>query len=703
MSSQSRIEPGSPSPLGATWDGRGVNFALFSEHAEKVELCLFDAKGRQEVERIALPEYTDRIWHGYIVGMQPNQLYGYRVHGPYDPHNGHRFNPNKLLLDPYARAIEGSLILSDAHFGYRRDSSRADLSFDRRDNGRTMPKCRVVEPAFTWGAERRPGTPWSETVVYELHVGGYTKLHPEVPEPLRGTFAGLASAPVIDHLTRLGVTAVELLPIHTIADEPHLGNHGLRNYWGYSSVAFFAADARFYARQRVHEFKTMVANLHAAGIEVILDVVYNHSGEGDELGPTLSFRGIDNASYYLLRHDDRSKYADVTGCGNTLDLTHPRVLQMVMDSLRFWVDEMHVDGFRFDLATTLARERHGFDPGAGFLDAVAQDPTLSRVKLISEPWDIGYGGYQLGNFPPGWSEWNDRFRDTVRRFWRGDRHVIGDLATRMTGSADLFQRHGRRAWSSLNFVTAHDGFTLHDLVSYDRKHNEANGENNRDGTDLNNSWNCGVEGPTDDPRINALRQRQKRNMLATLLLSMGTPMIVAGDEFGRTQRGNNNAYCQDNEIGWVHWQERTADDQALSEFVRMLLGIRRDHPLFRRSSFLTGRDLADVDIKDARWLTPECREMTPEDWAHPDARCLGLRMFENDSAPKRGDRGELFFMMLNGSDHRIEFTLPTPLLTGRWTTVFDTAQPDIAEGTATHQGRRPYALHPRSFVLLRDG
>jgi isoamylase len=701
MAPLARIEPGSPSPHGATWDGRGVNFALFSENAEKVELCLFDGKGRQELERIALPEYTNQIWHGYVVGLQPNQLYGYRVYGPYDPRSGHRFNANKLLLDPYARAIEGSLVLGDSHFGYRRDSSRADLSFDRRDNARSMPKCRVVEPAFTWGPERLPNAPWSRTVIYELHVGGFTKLHPEVPGPQRGTFAGLASPEVIDYLTRLGVTAVELLPIHAIADEPHLGANGLRNYWGYSSVNFFSADPRFYARQRAHEFKTMVAQLHAAGIEVILDVVYNHTGEGDELGPTLSFRGIDNAAYYVLA-DDKRKYADVTGCGNMLDLTHPRVLQMATDSLRFWAEEMHVDGFRFDLATTLARERHGFDSGSGFLDAVNQDPTLSRVKLIAEPWDIGMGGYQLGGFLPGWSEWNDRFRDTVRRFWRGDSYVIGELASRMTGSADLFQHRGRRPWSSINFVTAHDGFTLHDLVSYDRKHNEANGENNRDGTDNNNSWNCGVEGPTDDPEILALRQKQKRNMLATLLLSLGTPMLVAGDERGRTQNGNNNAYCQDNEISWLHWEGGTDEDQALTEFVRMLLGLRREHRLFRRSKFLTGKDIVDVDIKDARWLTPGCREMTPDDWGHPDARCLGLRLFDMGRGSGDGARSDLFFMMLNANPNAVDFTLPTPLLTGRWKTVFDTARPEIEEGIATHGGRRPYPLLPRSFALLQD-
>ncbi len=531
-----------------------MNFALFSANAESVELCLFDGNGRKELERITLPEYTNEIWHGYVVGMEPNQLYGYRVYGPYDPRNGHRFNPNKLLIDPYAKAVEGRLEISDSHFGYRRGSPRGDLSFDRRDSARVTPKCRVVEQAFTWGPERLPNVSWSETVIYEMHAKGFTKLHPEVPEASRGTFPGLTSPAIIDHLTELGVTAVELLPIHACANEPHLDDNGLRNYWGYNSVNFFSADPKFYSKQRVHEFKTMVAHLHTAGIEVILDVVYNHSGEGDELGPTVSFRGIDNASYYALASDKR-KYADVTGCGNTLNLPHPRVLQMVMDSLRFWVEEMHVDGFRFDLATVLAREAHGYDIYSGFLDAVTQDPTLAKVKLIAEPWDVGWGGYQLGNFPPGWTEWNDRFRDGVRRFWRGDAGMIGELARRLTGSADFFQHKGRRPWSSVNFITAHDGFTMHDLVSYNQKHNEANKEGNRDGTANNNSWNCGVEGPSQEPAIRALRERQKRNLLATLVLSQGTPMLTGGDEFGRTQNGNNNAYCQDNELGWVHWDE----------------------------------------------------------------------------------------------------------------------------------------------------
>jgi isoamylase len=708
---RSRIEPGSPSPLGATWDGRGVNFALFSEHAERVELCLFDGNGRKEIERISLPEYTNQIWHGYIVGVHPGQLYGYRVHGPYEPRAGHRFNPNKLLIDPYARALEGPLLLGDAHFGYRRDSSRGDLSFDRRDSARITPKCRVVETAFTWGPERLPNVPWSHSVIYELHVRGFTKLHPEVPEARRGTFAALGSEPVIDHLVKLGVTAVELLPIHPIVDEQHLVQRSLRNYWGYSSINFFATDSRFLGREREREFKSMVANLHAAGIEVILDVVYNHSGEGNEFGPTVCFRGIDNASYYVL-DSDRRRYLDVTGCGNSLNLTHPRVLQMVMDSLRFWVQEMHVDGFRFDLTTTLAREPHGFDPRSGFFDAIMQDPTLSQVKLIAEPWDIGYGGYQLGNYPPGWAEWNDRYRDTVRRFWGGDGHVLGELASRLTGSADLFQRHGRRPWSSLNFVTAHDGFTLNDLVSYQKKHNLANGEDNRDGTDNNHSWNCGAEGPTDDPRIRGLRDRQKRNFLATLLLSQGTPMLVAGDEFGRSQQGNNNAYCQDNEISWVNWELRSNGDRALTDFVRMLLAIRNDHPVFRRAKFLTGRKVDGSGLKDVTWYAADGREMDDRDWHRPQASCLGAMLFAPGATATNG--ADLFMILLNSGGESLGFVLPEPRLSAAWRLIFDTARPEATAApigrpskgpgteTTTYGRGETYPLATRSFVLLQD-
>jgi len=701
MTTPRRIQPGSPSPLGATWDGRGVNFALFSENAERVELCLFEASGKRESERITLPEFTNQVWHGYVPGLHPGQLYGYRVHGPFDPRLGHRFNPNKLLIDPYATAIDGPLMLNDAHFGYRRDSTRGDQVMDKRDSAKVTPKCRVVEAGFSWGTERLPNVPWSQTVVYELHVKGFTKLHPEIPEAQRGTFAALGSPPVIDYLVKLGVTAVELLPVHTIADEQHLVTRNLRNYWGYSSINFFSPDHRFIGGDRLREFRTMVANLHAAGIEVLLDVVYNHTGEGNEFGPTLSFRGIDNASYYMLEAD-RRHYSDHTGCGNSLNLRHPRVLQMVMDSLRFWVQEMHVDGFRFDLATTLARELHGYDPGAGFLDAVMQDPVLSRVKMISEPWDIGLGGYQVGNFPPGWAEWNDRFRDTARRFWKGDTHMVGEVASRLTGSADLFQRQGRRPWSSINFVTAHDGFTLNDLVSYNQKHNSDNGENNRDGTDNNLSWNCGVEGPTTDAGINRLRAQQKRNFLATLLLAQGTPMLTAGDEFGRTQRGNNNAYCQDSEISWVDWEGQTDDDRALIAFTRLLLGLRRKHPVFRRSKFLTGKPVGDSGLNDVTWLTPDGREMTTADWTSPTLRCLGARVFAAKQPTTTSVENDLFLMLMSANPGPLEFLLPEAPFSGQWRMVFDTARPELDNQETTYAGRKAYPFSSRSFVLLHD-
>ncbi len=710
MSSRVRLEPGSPSPLGANWDGRGVNFALFSENAEAVELCLFDAGGRKETDRFTLPEYTNQIWHGYVTGLQPGQLYGYRVSGPYEPRAGHRFNPHKLLLDPYARAIDGPLILSDALFGYRRGSSRGDLSFDRRDSARAMPKCRIVEPAFTWGAEQLPNRPWSETVISEMHVRGISKLHPEVPDAERGTFAGLGHPAIVDYLVKLGITAVELLPIHTIVDEPHLNETGLGNYWGYNSVNYFSADHRLHSRRAAKEFKTMVANLHKGGIEVILDVVYNHSGEGNEFGPTVCFRGIDNAAYYHLA-DDRRRYVDFTGTGNSLNLTHPRVLQMVMDSLRYWVQEMHVDGFRFDLTTTLARDPWSYDPGAGFLDAVAQDPVLARVKLIAEPWDVGMGGYQVGHFPPGWAQWNDRFRDGVRRFWRGDTPLVGELASRLAGSSDLFEKKGQRPWTGINFVTAHDGFTLHDLVSYNHKHNEANREDNRDGTDSNNSWNCGVEGPTEDAGIRALRERQKRNILATLLLSQGTPMLVAGDEFGRTQNGNNNAYCQDNEVSWVHWTGHRPEDEALTEFVRRLLAIRRDDPIFRRARFLSGEIIDGVGVKDVAWLAAEGREMAPEDWNAPHARCLGMELYRpasggsasggSASGGSGGRPDSHVLLIFNAHDGTVSFALPSTRL-GAWSPVLDTGRPDLKDGDRVDGADTAYPVLERSFVLLRD-
>src|SRR5579885_124360 len=587
-SNRSRILPGSPYPLGATWDGRGVNFALFSAHAVKVELCLFDRVDAHESERIVLPECSDHVWHGYLPDAGPGLLYGYRVHGPYEPERGHRFNPHKLLLDPYARLIRGRLRWSDAHFGYRIGSPREDLSFDRRDNARGMPKCQVIDPAFTWGVDRPPCHAWSESVIYEAHLRGFTMRHPELPENLRGTVAGFAGAPVIDYLKGLGITAIELLPVQAHVDDRYLIERGLTNYWGYNTIGFFAPEPGYLSSGRLHEFKTMVARLHDAGIEVILDVVYNHTGEGNQLGPTLCFRGIDNASYYRLQPDAPRYYVDDTGTGNSLNLTHPRVMQMVMDSLRYWTGEMHVDGFRFDLASTLGRGPQGFDPHCSLFSAMRQDPLLARVKLIAEPWDLGPGGYQLGHFGAGWSEWNDRYRDSVRRFWRGDAGALPELATRITGSADLFDHDGRHPRASINFLTAHDGFTLQDLVSYEHKHNAANGEDNRDGRDEAYSANYGIEGPTDDENILALRRRQRRNMLATLLLSQGTPMLLAGDEFGRTQRGNNNAYAQDNEISWVDWEAIDDDTRGDIGFVRRLLNLRRQHSALRWPRFLHG-------------------------------------------------------------------------------------------------------------------
>ncbi len=557
MPSQSApiVWPGKPYPLGATWDGEGVNFAVFSEHADEVELCLFDSQGRRELHRVKIREQTDQVWHCYLPEARPGVLYGYRVHGPYKPSEGLRFNPHKLLLDPYTKQIQGDLKWSDSHFGYKIGSKTQDLSFDRRDSAPGMLKSVVIDPAFTWGADRPPRIPWHESLIYEVHVRGFTHRHPEIPQDLRGTYAGMASAPVIDYLKRLGITAVELMPVHCFVDDRSLVEKGLRNYWGYNTIGFFAPEPRYSSTGSLNEFKTMVKCLHSAGIEVILDVVYNHTAEGNQMGPTLSFRGIDNSVYYRVSPDDPRYYVDYTGTGNTLNMRHPRVLQLIMDSLRYWVLEMHVDGFRFDLAATLARELHEVDRLGAFLDIIHQDPVLSQVKLIAEPWDLGEGGYQVGKFPVGWAEWNDRYRDAIRSYWKGDGGQIGELAYRITGSSDLYARSGRRPYASINFVTAHDGFTLKDLVSYNQKHNEANGEDNRDGTDNNRSWNCGVEGPTEDPGVLALRAKQMRNFLATMFFSQGVPMLLAGDSIGHTQQGNNNAYCQDNEISWINWDE----------------------------------------------------------------------------------------------------------------------------------------------------
>ena len=598
----SRVREGLPYPLGATWDGLGVNFAIFSANATKVELCLFDLEGRNELERIELPEYTDEVWHGYLPDARPGTTYGYRVYGPYDPKEGHRFNPNKLLLDPYARQLVGDLVWNPALFGYTIGSPDADLSFDKRDSARFMPKCRVVESAFTWGRVRRPQIPWERTIVYETHLRGFTMQHPAVPRELRGTFSGLMQHEVIEYIRTLGVTAVELLPIHAFVDDSYLIDKGLRNYWGYNSIGFFAPQPRYLATPFVNEVKEMVSHLHDAGIEVILDVVYNHTAEGNELGPTLSFKGIDNASYYRLAPDKRY-YINDTGTGNTVNLSHSRVLQMVTDSLRYWAQEVQIDGFRFDLATILGREPHGFEEDGRFLDTCRQDPALSQVKLIAEPWDCGPGGYQVGRFSPGWAEWNDRYRDTVRGYWKGEEGKLPELASRLTASADIFNKRGRRPWASVNFITAHDGFTLNDLVSYNEKHNDANGEENRDGHTDNRSWNHGVEGPSDDAAVSELRERQKRNFLATLLLSQGTPMMLAGDEFGRTQQGNNNAYCQDNDISWVDWRIDEGGE-ALIRFVERLNRLRREYAVLRQSRFVSAEWNDDLGIKASTWLTP---------------------------------------------------------------------------------------------------
>ena len=703
------VWPGRSYPRGANWDGEGVNFAVFSQHAEKVELCIFDDNGRHERQRIVLRERTDNVWHCYLPQARPGLAYGYRVHGPYKPDEGHRFNPNKLLVDPYAKELIGQLRWSDALYGYTVGSKREDLSFDRRDSAPLMPKSRVLEPAFTWGDDRRPSIPWQDMVIYELHVRGFTMTHPGVPPQLRGTYAALSSAPIIDYLKRLDVTTVELLPVHSFLNDRHLAEKGLQNYWGYNTLGFFAPEMRYSASRKVKEFKTMVKTLHSAGIEVILDVVYNHTCEGSHLGPTLSMRGIDNASYYITNSENRRYYDDFTGCGNTVNLEHPRALQLVMDSLRYWVEEMHVDGFRFDLASALARESGIVENLGGFFDAIRQDPVLNRVKLIAEPWDLGHGGYQVGNFPLGWAEWNDRYRDGMRGYWKGDGGVIGEVAQRLTGSRDLYGWSGKRPHASINFITAHDGFTLHDLVSYNDKHNEANGEDNRDGHSHNVSWNCGVEGPTDDPGIIALRERQKRNLLATLLLSQGLPMLLAGDERGHTQQGNNNVYCQDNDLGWLDWTS-TPEREALTTFVQSVIALRRAHPSFRRRNFFEGKPMEGGTVKDVCWLKPDGTEMTQDDWNDGNARCLA-KLISGHGISEHGPRGETlydddFLLLFNAHHDEIPFALP-PTGDNGWRLLLDTATqalPPVVNETGVASppawAQATYPLQSRSFVLL---
>jgi len=707
MSSQAnystRISEGTPFPLGATWNGSGVNFALFSAHATKVELCLFDETGANEIERIELPEYTDEVWHVYVPNLKPGAVYGYRVHGPYEPEKGHRFNPNKLLLDPYAKAHIGELKWAPEIFGYTLDSEEGDLSFDERDSAPFVPKCKVVDANFSWGHPERNALPWERVIFYETHVRGFTKQHPEVPENLRGTFAGLGQQVVLDYIRNLGVTSVELMPIQTFVNDSYLLDKGLTNYWGYNTIGFFAADPRFFASSidSVGEFKEMVDRFHNNNLEVILDVVYNHTAEGNERGPTISFKGIDNASYYRLMPDEPRYYINDTGTGNTLNLSHPRVLQMVTDSLRYWVTEMNVDGFRFDLATILGRELHGFDEGGGFLDSCRQDPVLSSVRLVAEPWDCGPGGYQVGGFPPGWAEWNDRFRDTVREYWKGDEGKVADLATRLTGSGDRFNHRGRRPWASVNFIAAHDGFTLNDLVSYNDKHNDANGEDNNDGHSDNKSWNMGVEGPTDDAEIRQQRERQKSNLHATLLLSQGTPMILAGDEFGRTQKGNNNAYCQDNEISWVDWEAIDDDGRALIEFVKNLTTLRHRLPVLRRGRFIIGEYNEALDVTDARWLSPDGTDLSQEQWDDPSMRCFGLVIDGRAQASgiRRPASDATLLLVLNAHHDVVNFTLPDIPEGDQWTCLLDTNMPVRSELPLFSAGDA-YQVTARSLLLF---
>ncbi|MGV7032618.1 glycogen debranching protein GlgX [Methylobacterium symbioticum] len=699
---RARIQEGLPYPLGATWDGLGVNFAVFSAYATKVELCLFDDAGEQEIERIDLPEYTDEIWHGYLPDARPGTIYGFRVHGPYEPENGHRFNPNKLLIDPYAKGLVGSITWNPALFGYKMETGD-DLTFDDRDSAPFTRRSRVIDPAFTWGRHQKPNVPWEKTIVYEAHVKGLTKLHPKVPEKLRGTYAGLGNPDVLDYIKSLGVTSVELLPVHSFVQDDYLQEKGLTNYWGYNTISFFTPARRYAAVPdfAFSEFKEMVSRLHGAGLEVILDVVYNHTAEGNEKGPTLSFKGIDNASYYRLLPGEARYYINDTGTGNTFNLSHPRVLQLVTDSLRYWATEMQVDGFRFDLATILGREPYGFDEGGGFLDTCRQDPVLNSVKLIAEPWDCGPGGYQVGGFPPGWAEWNDRFRDDVRAYWKGDAGLLPDLASRITGSADKFDKRGRKPWASVNFLTAHDGFTLHDTVAYNDKHNEANGENNRDGHSHNLSYNYGVEGPTDDPAIRAVRLRQMRNMLATLFLSRGTPMLLAGDEFARTQNGNNNAYCQDNEISWLDWNAIGAEERDLAEFTQRLIILRNALPILSRGRFLSGRYDEDLGVKDVTWLRPDGAEMEGENWGDGGARALAVLLDGRAQATgihRRGGDATLL-VLYNAYHDLVQFTLPETVGGDAWTRLLDTNLPD-SQAVEHFRAGDSYDVTGRSMLMF---
>lgn len=696
--------PGIPYPLGATWDGEGVNFALFAENATGVELCLFDsAMGATQSVIVDMTERTHQLYHVYVPGLKPGQLYGYRVHGPYDPANGNRFNPAKLLIDPYAKAIAGTIEWDDSLFGYEVGNPEEDLKISNTDSAPFLPKCVVIDSSFDWEGDRPPKVPYHQSIIYETHVKGFTKLHPSIPEEIRGTYAGLAHPATIEYLKQLGVTAVELLPVHHFVADRHLVAKGLTNYWGYNTIGFFAPDVRYSSSgvrgEQVVEFKNMVKALHRAGIEVILDVVYNHTAEGNHMGPTLSFKGIDNASYYRLMEDKRY-YNDYTGTGNTLRANLPYVLRLMMDSLRYWILEMHVDGFRFDLASALARELHAVHKLSSFFDVIHQDPVISQVKLIAEPWDIGEGGYQVGNFPPGWTEWNGKYRDCIRDYWRGADSMLGEFAERFTGSPDLYQGDYRRPTASINFITAHDGFTLNDLVSYNEKHNEANGENNQDGESHNRSWNCGVEGPTKKEDVLNLRQQQKRNFLATLFLSQGVPMIVAGDEMSRTQQGNNNAYCQDNEISWMHWED---SDQALVDFTKNIIALRKSHPVFCRRKWFQGQPIKGAGVEDIAWFLPEGTEMTEEHWKTSYAKSLGIYLY-GKHLHTVGPKGEpivddSFYIAFNAHHEALEYTLPGERYGKHWKKILDTSAEEGNKDQTYKPGDR-IQVKGRSVVLL---
>ncbi len=702
------IYPGSPYPLGATWDGKGVNFALYAENASGVDLCLFkNTESHAEDIKIKIKERSHQVWHVYIPGLSPGQLYGYRVYGPYEPENGHRFNANKLLMDPYAKAIAGTIRWHNSLFGYQIGHPDEDLSFSEEDSAQYIPKSVVIDPSFDWEDDKALKISYHKSIIYEAHLKGFTKLHPGIPENIRGSYAAMGHPVSINYLKGLGITAIELMPVHHFVKDSYLEEKGLTNYWGYNTIGFFAPDVRYSSSgnlgQQVSEFKQMVKELHRAGIEVILDVVYNHTAEGNQLGPTLSFKGIDNFSYYRLTEDNKRYYMDYTGTGNTLNAQMPGVLRLIMDSLRYWIIDMHVDGFRFDLASTLARELHEVDRLSSFFDIIHQDPVISQVKLIAEPWDIGEGGYQVGKFPPGWAEWNGKYRDCLRDYWRGADSMLGEFAERFTGSSDLYKDDNRSPTASINFITAHDGFTLNDLVSYNEKHNEANGEDNNDGESHNRSWNCGVEGPTDDQSVIDLRNRQKRNFLTSLFLSQGVPMLVAGDEFGRTQNGNNNAYCQDNEISWLNWPEA---DKDLLEFTRKLIHLRKTHPVFRRRGWFSGRPIKGIGLEDIAWFLPEGREMPDESWNHDFAKSLGV--FLNGKGIRAvGPKGEQilddsFYIIFNAHYEPIDFILPPGKYGKQWTKILDTSENTISEKGETFKPKDSVRAESRSVVLLRQ-